>query len=410
MCDGTTPATGQAPALFREEALRHSLQAEEGRGLVRVSPPWTWTLLAVVLSGLGTALLASFIGRVEVNGRGRGILRPRSGIRMVVAQLDGTVGRIEVHSGQRVKAGSLMVRIEAPQVLARQLEAGRELEAVRRHFKLTAALQDKAHAEQATRLSARIAKIREQNAFQRGAIGILERNLERNLALEREGVQSPARVDEARERLAEARRQLSQSEEALERAAQEVASLDHGRQESLWQRRQTIQHAEVRSEALSFLLGQTAVEAPDDGVVEAMLVRPGEVVRAGQAICKLIPHQAPLQAVAFLDEKDRAFVHPGQDALLELDQLPYAEYGTVRARIERISDDLASPFEIREALGDHPWSGAPSFRVELTVTDARAARKAGIPLRSGMLVQARFTLRRQRLITLVLDPLRRWFR
>jgi hypothetical protein len=96
--------------------------------------------------------------------------------------------------------------------------------------------------------------------------------------------------------------------------------------------------------------------------------------------------------------------------VLELDQLPYAEYGTVRARIERISADLASAYEIREALGDHPLPAQPTFRVELRVLEAGAAARAGIPLRSGMLMNARFTLRRQRLITLVLDPLRKWFR
>jgi hypothetical protein len=46
----------------------------------------------------------------------------------------------------------------------------------------------------------------------------------------------------------------------------------------------------------------------------------------------------------------------------------------------------------------------------LRLIDTRAVEKAGIPLRSGMLMNARFTLRRQRLITLVLDPLRKWLR
>ena len=52
----------------------------------------------------------------------------------------------------------------------------------------------------------------------------------------------------------------------------------------------------------------------------------------------------------------------------------------------------------------------PTFRVELRLVDSRAAAQAGIPLRSGLLLNARFTLRRQRLITLVLDPLRKWLR
>ena len=401
---------GKAPDLFRQEALQHHLRSEEGRGLVRVSPPWTWALLLVFLSGIGTALLASIFGRVEVNGRARGILRPRSGIRVVIAKLDGTVGQVEARSGQQVQAGAVLVRIEAPPVQAQLVEARRQVESVRRHFKVTADLQDRSHAEQTRRLAARMAKLKEQIQSQHHSIALLELNLERCRILEREGVLSPAKGDEARESLAQAQRQLSQSDQALELASQEWAALENGRQDSLWQRRQTIQNAEVRVEALAFLLGQTVLEAPEDGVVEAMLVKPGEVVKTGQALCKLIPQTTPLEVIAFLEEKDRAFVRPGDEVRLELDQLPYAEYGTVRARIERISDDLASAFEIHEALGDNPSPNVPAFRVELRLTDTRAVQKAGIPLRSGMLMNARFTLRRQRLITLVLDPLRKWLR
>ena len=114
--------------------------------------------------------------------------------------------------------------------------------------------------------------------------------------------------------------------------------------------------------------------------------------------------------VAFLAEKDRAFVRVGDEALLELDQLPYAEYGTIRARVLRISEFLASPLEIREALGDAQPPALATFRIELQILDARAAQAARVRLRPGMLTDVRFTLRRQRLATLVLDPLRKWLR
>jgi membrane fusion protein len=399
-----------SPSLFRPQALEAYLQAEEGRNLVRVSPPWTWALLLTLLSGLGTALAASVFGRVEVNGRARGILRPSAGVRMVLAKIDGTIGQIEVHSGQMVKAGAGLLLIEAPPVQAQKLEASRQAEAVRRHFTTAAALQDEAYADQTLRLMARMARLRDRIGSQKESLRFQERNLQRNLTLEREGVQPPAKVDEAREGLAHAQRQLVQAEEALEQTLQEGAALRHARQESLWQRRQTTLTAEIREEAVAFALGQTLLGAPEDGMVEAMLVKPGEVVQAGQALCKLIPHRSPLHVVSFLDEKDRAFVKPGDLVHLELDQLPYAEYGTLLARVERISADLASPFELREALGDTPASGRPAFRVELRITEATAAAKAGVPLRSGMLLNARFTLRRQRLITLVLEPLRKWLR
>jgi len=281
---------------------------------------------------------------------------------------------------------------------------------VRRDFAAAARRQDRAHAEQTRRLARRGATLEEERRNQGQCLLLAERNLARNLDLEREGVQSPARVDEVRDALAQARGHLSRCDHALEQLSQERASLDQGRQETLWQRSLTIRSAETRLASQSLLLAQREHPAPEDGVVEAMLVHPGEVVRAGQALCKLIPREAPLQVVAFLPERDRAFVRAGDEVVLELDQLPYAEFGTARAKVERISDDLASGFELQEALGDQPLAQVPAFRVELRLTDTRAPLRAGIRLRSGMLLQARFTLRRQRLVTLVLDPLRKWFR
>jgi len=247
-------------------------------------------------------------------------------------------------------------------------------------------------------------------ASQERSEALFLRRLSRFETLERDGIQPPARVDEAREALAQAQRGLNLSEQALEQARQERAGLDHQRQELLWRRDQTITSAEAQEQALAFLQAQTVVKAPRDGVIEALLVKPGDVVAPGRALGKVVPADVPLQAVCFLAEKDRAFVKPGDEAVLELDQLPYAEYGTVRARVLRISSDLASPHEIQEALGESTGIAGPTIRVELAIVDAGAARKAQVPLRSGMLLNGRFTLRRQRLATLVLDPLRKWLR
>jgi len=46
----------------------------------------------------------------------------------------------------------------------------------------------------------------------------------------------------------------------------------------------------------------------------------------------------------------------------------------------------------------------------LSLAGTRAADAARVRLRPGMLASARFTLRRRPLITLVLDPLRKWLR
>jgi membrane fusion protein len=396
--------------LYREEALRHYLQAEEGRGLVKVSPPWTWGLLGIVLMALGAALTASFVGHVEVTGRGRGIVRPATGVRLLVCQSGGVVGRLETHSGQAVKAGAILLRIEAPNIQSQLLEAERQKETVKIDFQAISARQDWVYAKQSELLLGRIAQLQEQVTSYKESIPLFERKLKAKQTLQKEGLATSFDVDDARETISQTYRQLNAARQSLDQAKQERAALEGRRQEDLWQRKQVIQNAESKVDGLALVYRQTFVQASEDGVVEALLVKPGEVIQPGQIIGKLIPQGAPLQVVAFLAEKDRAFVKPGDEVHLEMEQLPYAEYGTLRARVVRVNDDLASPYEIREALGEDQKLDAPVYRVELEITNADVLEVEKVKLRTGMLMNVRYTLRRQRLITLVLDPLRRWFR
>ena len=401
--------TQPTPNLFRQEALQHHLRAEEGRGLARVSPPWSWALLWTVVAFVGAALVFSVTGQVEVNGRGRGILRPGS-VRSLVAQVGGTVAEVQVRSGQEVKAGAGMLRIDSASVQSQLLEAKRQVQMLNLDFKAYAARQDRTFEEQMAQLQRRVVMLQDQMKSQEQSLWVYERKVKANQVLAREGIVSAITVDEAREALAQAQRQLSGARQALVQAKQELASLHGRRQDELWQREQASQSAQFKVDAIGVNVDQGAFQAPEDGVVEAILVKPGDVVQPGQVVGKLVPKGDPLQVVAFLPEKDRAFVKVGDTAHLELDQLPYSEYGTLKAQVLRISDDLASPYELQEALGPNTKPEASVYRVELKVLEDEAARKAGVRLRTGMLLNARLTLRKQRPITLVLDPLRRWFK
>ena len=94
------------------------------------------------------------------------------------------------------------------------------------------------------------------------------------------------------------------------------------------------------------------------------------MVQAGQIVGKLVPVDSPLQVVSFLAERDRAFAKPGDEVQLELDQLPHAQYGTLRARWS--ASATTSPRRPRsdDALGEDQKLEAPSYRVELEITDA----------------------------------------
>jgi membrane fusion protein len=329
---------------------------------------------------------------------------------MLISQASGVVGRIEVHSGQAVRMGTLLLEIEAPNIKSQLLEAERQTEAINSDFQALSIRQDAAYAEQKQRVTERIAQLQAQTKSYQESIRLYERKLKAKEMLLKEGLISTFEAEDAREGIAQAQRQLINGQQTLDQARQERAALESRRQDDLWQRKLVVQNAESKRDGLAFVREQTVVLAPEDGVVEALLVKPGEVIQAGQVVGKLIPNAAPLQVISFLAEKDRAFVKPGDEVRLELEQLPYAEYGTLRAKVVRLYDDLASPHEIREALGEDQKLDVPTYRVELEITNADALEFAKVRLRTGMLMNVRYTLRRQRLITLVLDPLRRWFK
>jgi membrane fusion protein len=329
---------------------------------------------------------------------------------MLTSQVAGTVALVESHSGQAVRAGEALFRIDSPALQGQLLESERALGALKDDYLQVASRLDAHRAEQTERLRTRIARLDAQASSLRASVAYFGRRLKADAGLHEKGLLSILALEEARDALAQAKRQLVGAEVSLDQVRQEAASFESHGEEDLWQRQQAQRNAQNRRDSLAFLLDQTIVRAPEDGTVEALLVKLGEAIQPGQVVGKLIPAGSALQVVSFLAERDRAFVKPGDEVQLELDQLPYAEYGTLRAKVVRISDDLASPFEVREALGEDQKLDAPTYRVELDIEDARAAVAAGARLRTGMLMNVRYELRRQRLVTLVLDPLRRWVR
>lgn len=398
--------TSMDEGLFRKTAIEHYLRGEEGGGPLKVSPPWTWALFWTLAAALLVALVGSVAGTVEVTGRGRGILRPTPGIQVLISAIGGTVAQVHASSGQAMRMGEPILRLDSATLQSQLLEAEREIQLLQSDFKAFALRQDRLQAEQEATLRARLGMLEEQELSQGDSVKLYQRKLVANQELQKAGLVSSITVDEAKEALAQAKRQLGASRQALVQARQELASVQARREEDLWRREHDLRQALSKRDALQLSLAQAQVQAPADATLEALLVKPGDVIQAGQAIGRLVPKGSPLQVVAFLPEKDRAFVKAGDEARLELDQLPYTEFGTLRARVVRIAGDLASAQEIQEAMGEAGKLEGGNYRVELELE--KLTRPIRAPLRTGMLMNIRFTLRKQRPITLFLEPLRRW--
>jgi membrane fusion protein len=393
-------------SFYRKTAIDHYLATEENGQVIRISPPWTWAVVAVVAAVIGAALLLSIFGRIEITAHGRGILRPRGGVRVLIAEAGGVVSHVDARSGASVRRGGPVLRLQSAELQAALLEAERELELVTSDSQVYTQRQARMFDEQERSLRTRLAILEQESGSYEQSVKTYERKLDRSRELEQSGLLSPTIVEDVRETLSQARRQLSTNSRSLAQTRQELASTQSQRQEELWQRQRARQYSISKRDALAFSLQRMQIRAPVDGVVEAVLVKTGDVVQAGQIVGKLVPQETGFQVVSFLPEKDRASVHVNDVVKLELEQFPYTEYGTLKGRIQRIGDDLASTPEIREALGEETRLDTSSYRVEILVDPA--GRPRGVPLRTGMLMNVRYILRRERPIALFFAPLQRW--
>jgi multidrug resistance efflux pump len=392
--------------LFRREAIDHYLADREAGVVTAVSPPWTWTVLLVVAALSVTALALAVFARVEVTARARGMLRPIGGVHLLTSPVAGTVSQVLARSCELVQEGTALLRLESAPLQAQLLEAERQLERRQSEAGTYSRRREGVFVEQQQLLRARVAMLEEQARSMEESVALFERKLGAGRELRAVGLMSEMNVEDAQEALAQARRQLNATRQALAQTRQESSVLEAARQQEQWGREQELHAAEDRREALTFSLRQLTIQAPAGGVVEALAVKPGDVLQAGQVVGRLVPRDAALQVVSFLAEKDRAFVKPGDEVRLELDQLPYEEFGRLRGRVLRIGQDLATLLEVREALGEAAGALGPTYRVEIEVVGA--PRAAPGDLRTGMLMDVRYALRRQRPITLLFEPLRRW--
>lgn len=80
--------------------------------------------------------------------------------------------------------------------------------------------------------------------------------------------------------------------------------------------------------------------APVDGTVQQLAVHTtGGVVTSAQNLMVIVPSSPSLTAEVTLENKDIGFVQAGQTAQIKIEALPFTRYGTVAAKIVQVSED-----------------------------------------------------------------------
>lgn len=332
-----------------------SLQAQP------VSPAGRWVARILMLL-IAVALLWAILGKIDIIVNAQGKIIPSDRTKTIASVEVASVRALHVQEGQAVKAGDLLVELDARASDSERDKAlGDEqvacLQAARSRALLDALDSGKAphlppvegvpearwtEAEQylkdqwrdytakLNRLDGEIRRYGEalplaaQRARDYAELSE-SHDVSRHAYLEKE----QARVD-LEGQLVDARNQKAALTAETRRVAQD--SLNDAKK-TLGESSQDARRAGVHSELLKLV-------APVDGTVQQLTVHTvGGVVPAAQPLMQIVPQQGVIEVEAFLENKDVGFVQEGQDAQVKIDAFEYTKYGTVPAHVTHVSRD-----------------------------------------------------------------------
>lgn len=400
----------------------------------------------VLISFSGLALLWAIFGRIDVVATAQGKVVPNDRTKTIQPFETATVKGIHVADGQTVKAGDLLIELDATAARADQNRIIGDLAVARlliaRGKAMLAAFEsgkmpnlqrpadvDEAtfqeaqrlllaqHGEYIAKLGRIAAEISQREAELRSTqelvhkleqmLPIAEKRaqdfrslVEKNFVskhdyLERE----QARIEQQAD-LANQRSRLKEVEAALRKArAQRVELIAETRRISLdnitdgQQQAAALEQELLKADSRKHLMQLTS---PVDGAVQQLSVHTvGGVVTPAQSVMVIVPGNNPLEVEGFIENKDIGFVKPNQDAEVKIETFPYTKYGTIHARVISVSHD---------AINDEKRGLIYSMRVKMERTRINVDG-TDVNLSPGMAVSVEIKTGKRRVIEYFLNPL-----
>lgn len=406
-----------------------------------------WTIMAFAVIALAWACL----GEIDVVATASGKIVPSGKSKVIQPSEVAVVKAIHVSDGEQVKAGDLLVELDASMtgadvdrlksdLLAAQVDSARAralLDAIEheREPASLAALLPQATAEQQraadtwlrgqylelrSALDQGDAEIEQRQAEIQAAkawVGKLQESLPitRQLSadykrlLDKAYVAKHAYLEKEQARLDQERELAIQQARVLELTAARSAA-ERQQHSVIAQTRRAmldLQHeAEQRAASLTQELKKaeqrdrlTRLTAPVDGTVQQLAIHtPGGVVTEAQPLMVIVPSDQPVEVEAMLENKDIGFVHPGQEVEIKVETFTFTKYGVVHGTVQSVSND---------AIEDEKLGLVYSTRIQLKEKTLQVGGKA-IALSPGMAVRAEVKTDKRRVIDYFLSPLKEY--
>ncbi|HDL7089501.1 TPA: HlyD family type I secretion periplasmic adaptor subunit [Yersinia enterocolitica] len=391
-------------------------------------------------------LVWSIVGRLDIHASANGKVIVAEHSKIIQSLEPGVVVAINVHDGDRVVAGQVLLELNPigvdaevnninQQLMHRSLEAAR-MSALLTDAPLTNFIYpdnspenlvmtanslltkeyDEVNAELARQDSERAVN---QAYIQAGSTNIthhqaLMKNIHQRLQALQTLVKSKAIAEaevliQEREWLnARAEGNRLESEQAVLRAKMRnlaqvrlhyLAEKKRSYQEQLNKAHEVINQLKQELVKLTEKQRQQTLRAPVDGVIQQSSVHTlGGVVTSAQPLMVLVPESHQLELDVMILNKDIGFVLPGQAVEVKIDSFPYTRFGTLSGEVKHISLD---------AMEDQQQGLVFPARIRLD-SDTLTVEGKPVRLSAGMSVSAEIKTGRRRVIDYLLSPLQQY--
>lgn len=414
-------------------------------------------LIAVIILLLALFIWAIF-GRLDIVAVAEGKLVPQTYLKIVQPSDSGIIKEILVAEGESVKAGQVLMRMDAliteadakafnaelqrKQLTLRRIDAelsnqpfrmeGHDSAALAKEmqaqYRADRAAQEAALAEERTRLLKAREELAAAERVKEKLAAVLPHYRQQEIAFEklakngfggslmasdkrRERIEKEAELNTQEHLIESTRASISQSEKKLAQLASDY------RRQLYTERNQAQGEAEKLAQEVAKQNHKQALlelKATEDGVVKDLATHTiGAVVQPGTVMLTLVPKDEILRAEVWVSNEDIGFVHPGQSVKVKLAAFPFQKYGMAEGKVEHVSAD-AQDSNAQE-------SGVPSVNQERKIQPL--AYKALVALKSmhlelegkplvlnaGMQASAEILLGHQTVMEYLLSPVRKAF-
>ena len=397
---------------------------------IRHRQPMTGARMVIVAAAAAffLFLIWASVAQLDEVTRGQGKVIPSSKLQTITASEAATVSQIMVKSGQEVKKGELLARLDSPE--SRQVQAETESlqarvsrltsegtgqsvactgtdcagEAALRNARESAvrskvqALQ--ASADQARRdageAAATINSLQGSLVLAQKQVSMLEPLAVKHIVPETDLLDKRREVNDLQGRIAAAREQQGRAMAAVREAQAQAAQAGFEfKQSALDERSQVAAKIAVNEETLRGARGRE-LRSPVDGVVnDVQVTTVGQYVQPGQKIMEVVPMGEKLLVETRVRPSDIAFIKVGDKALVKVTAYDFSIYGGLEGRVVQVSADSIYDENEKQA-----------FFTVIVETEKGYLMASGhrLPITPGMMTDTQIITGRKSVLTYLLKP------